>query len=216
MKNSVSRNLNCLTLNRALFAVALGVLATGFAEKASAGLIGHTHTVTLGGGTHDSSYEYGVDNASRGISAGSKSFESTGASGLNFFVYFADNPGSPGNLMTIGTSWGATNLAAAFPPAGLTEDLSIRALIPGSDRNSAIYNPLTHVAPNGGIFVESWNADSFTLGVPSGVSIPSGSIVGYEVTLEPSAVPEPSTLAMLLTGGVGLVAYRVRRKRKQS
>ena len=35
-----------------------------------------------------------------------------------------------------------------------------------------------------------------------------------EIAFESSPVPEPSTIAMLFTGGVGLVTYRVRRKRK--
>jgi len=53
--------------------------------------------------------------------------------------------------------------------------------------------PGTHVWTWGG------GADSFTVNVQ-----------------DTSAVPEPSTLIMLLTGGMGLVAYRVRRKKRQA
>ena len=203
-------------LLRLIPSLVLGILVTGFVENVNAGLLGATISVTKGGsGYSDLSYQYGIENALRGISTGVTTLESIGGNGQNLFVYFVDNAINPNNKLSDingGTaSWTASGLSPYFPPGGLTAAPIIRVLTVG-ERSSTSYGALTAAAPVGGIFIQSWNAGSFTLGIDSSALIASGAKVGYEITLgQPAAVPEPSSLFV----GIGLAGFVLLLRRRK-
>jgi len=62
--------------------------------------------------------------------------------------------------------------------------------------------------------------NGFNLGGKAGVEYPAlleSEMPAHTHTFDPIVVvPEPSTLVLLLTGGIGLLGYRIRRKRKLS
>jgi hypothetical protein len=206
-----------LLLLRLIPSLVLGILVTGFVENVNAGLLGSTFSVTKGGsGYSDPSFQYGIEDALRGIQTGVTTFESIGGNGQNLFVYFLDNVNNPNNKLSDingGTdSWTASGLAAFFPPGGLTTAPIIRVLAVG-ERGSTTYGALTATAPDGGIFIQSWNAGSFTLGIQSSAQIANGAKVGYEITLgQVAAVPEPSSLVV----GIGLAGFVLLRRRRKS
>ncbi|MEZ6097085.1 MAG: PEP-CTERM sorting domain-containing protein [Pirellulaceae bacterium] len=200
---------------RALFAMVAGGLLVLVAGQAKADLIGFNFVLTKAGGNFDTSYQYGIENKASGNTFGVSAFESTGGNGYNFFVYFADNAGSPDTHLKnhnggVTLGWGGSGLAAAFPPTGMTSAPTIRALIPGVDRNSTQYGAISEVAPDGGMFVQSFDSDSFTLGISDTATISNGAKVGYEITLH--AVPEPSTVFLLGMGTIGLIGLRRKRR----
>ena len=203
-------------LLRLIPSLVVGILVIGFVENVNAGLLGSTFSLTKGGsGYSDPSFQYGFENAARGIQQGVTTFESIGGNGLNLFVYFTDNVNNPNNKLSDingGTaSWTASGLAAYFPPSGLTTAPIIRPLTVG-ERGSTSYGALTATAPVGGIFIQSSNAGSFTLGIQSSAQVASGALVGYEITLaEVASVPEPSSLVV----GIGLAGFVFLRRRRK-
>ncbi len=62
-------------------------------------------------------------------------------------------------------------------------------------------------------FVDILAPSNLALGPYASVSLTTGGIPSFTITGEAVATPEPSTLALLAAGAIGLIGYAWRRRR---
>ncbi len=171
-----------------------------FAASAHAAIV--TFQPTRGGGDFGTVDTYGIDNNYSGIQAGATTFETTGGSGFEFFVYISDNAGNSNNTVGVHPIWGASSLGGAFP-SGFT--ILITPLEVG-DRSSASFGAITETAPD--VLASSSTNNAFSTSWTN-ISAPfsNGAKIGWKIEL--TAVPEPSGA---LLGGLGMLALLRRRR----
>jgi PEP-CTERM motif len=150
-----------------------------------------------------------------GLTYTNSTFDVTTSGG---FVAIGSAPGTPNNVNNLG-SFTLTN--APFVYDGNHFDLLVSFSAPaGTSPGSVVIDDLITGSVSdqvGGIFIDfdntpqkfSYNGGTFTFAV-NDVSLTAGNSIAFSGQIVVTAVPEPSTWAMMILGfmGVGFLAYR--------
>jgi len=219
------------TPSRTLFATCLALSLIGFANSAQAALLTGNYSGTVTFVPTELSSEFSVGDTI----SGTYTFESTTAARAGSTMNFAAFDALTSASYTVG-SYTATSAAApeiqvddvmnadrygivSRASEGLTGadvngySLSFASFRLDDSTGTAINNAL--ILPTMLDFNDFDSSGFFiTFGsVQNGFYTVSGELDSFEIT-DPSAVPEPSTLILASLGGVGLIAFGIRRRKQ--
>ena len=181
------------------------IVAGGLSTASASGQVidnGDVLSIYRAGNVYVATHAYGGSFLQTGNPCGAQRIvtDEAGNNGRNFYLYYFDNgtnsncgdslAGTAGNP----SSWDIRGISTHLAEF---EEPTIRPLAVGEGL-------ATHQVP-GGISLNSWDSDSFSILMDTNVVVPNGAIVGYEIGL-PSNAPNPIIFTdsgqLLGSGGV--------------